>query len=257
MLGTAKISVTVRTFNEESNIRDCLESVKWADEIIVVDSCSSDGTVAIAREYTDRIIVRPWAGHIATSQFATDQCRNLWVFSIDADERVSPGLRGEILALDLERSRDDAYDMPRRHFFMRRWINHSGWYPDRNIRLFRKDRCYWGGYAPHDKIVVPGSMASLKGDILHYVYSDTAHFAATKNSYSTLTADDHNRNGRRATLVHFTLRPLYSFLYRYLVRLGFLDGLAGFVISVMEAHYVFLKYIKLYEIQHRLRRHDG
>ncbi|HTG81089.1 MAG TPA: glycosyltransferase family 2 protein, partial [Geobacteraceae bacterium] len=121
-----KISVAVRTFNEEMNIRDCLESVAWADEIIVVDSQSTDATVAIAREFTDRVIVRPWAGHIATSQFATDQAANLWVFSIDADERVSPALREEILALDLEHTPHDAFDMPRRHFFMQRWVNHSG-----------------------------------------------------------------------------------------------------------------------------------
>ena len=151
-----KITVTLRTYNEAKNIRDCLESVKWADEIIVIDSESTDGTVAIAKEYTAKIIVRPWAGHIATSQFVTDQATNLWVFSIDADERISQSLRDEILALDLDSITHDAFDMPRLHRFMRRWIKHSGWYPDRNIRLFRKDRCYWGGYAPHDKIQVPG-----------------------------------------------------------------------------------------------------
>ena len=139
---------------------------------------------------------------------------------------------------------------------MRRWIKHSGWYPDRNIRLFRKDRCFWGGYAPHDKIQVPGSLCHLKNDLTHYIYRDLAHFAATKNSYSTLTAIDHYRNGRRATLAHFTLRPFYTFLHRYLIRLGILDGLAGFVISTMEAHCVFMKYLKLYEIQEKLQRFD-
>ena len=249
-----KITVTVRTFNEENNIRDCLESVRWADEIIVVDAQSTDSTVAIAREYTDKVIVRPWAGHIATSQFATDQAANLWVFSIDADERISPSLRDEILALDLDATPHDAFDMPRLHFFMRRWIRYSGWYPDRNIRLYRKDRCRWGGYAPHDKIQVPGSLGKLKGDLFHYIYRDLAHFAATKNSYSTLTAEDHFRNGRRATFVHFTLRPLWSFFSRYLFRLGVLDGLPGFVICVMEAHCVFMKYVKLWALQNGMRR---
>ena len=249
-----RITAVVRTFNEEQNIRDCLESLSWADELVVVDSCSTDRTVEIAREFTDRAIIRPWAGHIAQSQFATDQAANLWVLHVDADERVTRELRDEILSLDLENAPHDAYDMPRRHFFMQRWINHSGWYPDRNIRLYRKDRCWWGGYAPHDKIQVPGSLGSLKGDLLHYIYRDMAHFAATKNSYSSLTAIDHNRSGRRATFLHFTVRPLYTFLHRYLIRLGFLDGLPGFVISVMEAHCVFLKYIKLYEIQNKLSR---
>ncbi|NTV50599.1 MAG: glycosyltransferase family 2 protein [Geobacteraceae bacterium] len=250
----AKISVTVRTYNEEQNLRECLESVRWADEIIVVDSCSSDRTADIAREFTDKVIVRPWAGHIATSQFVTDQAQNLWVFSIDADERVTPELRDEILALDLDTTIHDAFEVPRLHWFMQRWIRHSAWYPDRKPRLFRTDRCHWGGYAPHDSVQVSGSLGRLHGNLLHFIYRDLAHFAATKNSYSTLTAIDHNRNGRKATLLHVTLRPLHAFMSRYFIRLGFLDGLAGFTICVMEAHCVFMKYLKLYEIQHRLMR---
>lgn len=257
MSKTTAITVTVRTFNEEKNIRACLESVSWADEIVLLDAESTDATVDIAREFTDNVLVRPWAGHIAASQFVTDQAANRWVFSIDADERVSPSLRDEILALDLESTTHDAFDMPRLHYFMRRWIRHSGWYPDRNIRLFRKDRCHWAGYAPHDKIQVPGTLGRLKGDLFHFIYRDLAHFAATKNSYSTLTSIDHDRNGRKSGLIHLTLRPLHAFMSRYFIRLGFLDGLAGFAICVMEAHCVFMKYLKLLEIQTRLRRFDG
>jgi glycosyltransferase involved in cell wall biosynthesis len=249
-----KISAVVRTFNEELNIRDCLESLKWADEVLVVDALSTDRTVEIAREYTDKIVLQEWLGHVGQSQFVTDRASNLWVFSLDADERVSPELRDEILALDLENSLPDAYDMPRRHFFLQRWINHSGWYPDRNIRLFRKDHCRWGGYEPHDKIQVPGSLASLKGDLHHYIYRDMNHFAETKNRYATRTARDHFRTGRKSTLIHITLRPLFTFFDRYLIRRGILDGLAGYVISVMEAYGVFLKYIKLYEMQRKLMR---
>lgn len=252
--GRAKISAVVRTFNEELNIRECLESLSWADEIIVVDACSTDRTVEIARQYTERVLIQEWLGHIGQSQFVTDRTENLWVFSLDADERVSPGLRDEILALDLDNSPHDAYDMPRRHFFLRRWINHSGWYPDRNIRLFRKDRCYWGGYEPHDKIQVPGSLESLKNDLYHYIYRDLDHFAETKNRYATRTARDHFKTGRKSTVIHFTLRPLFTFFDRYFIRLGILDGLAGYVISVMEAYGVFLKYLKLYEMQKKLMR---
>jgi glycosyltransferase involved in cell wall biosynthesis len=252
--GHTKISAVVRTFNEELNIRDCLESLAWADEILVVDALSTDRTVEIAHEYTDKVLSQPWLGHIGQSRFVTDRTGNLWVFSLDADERVSAPLRDEILALDLENTPHDAFDMPRRHFFMRRWINHSGWYPDRNIRLFRKDRCSWGGYEPHDKIQVPGSLASLKGDLLHLIYRDIDHFATTKNKYATRTARDHFASGRKSTLVHFTLRPLFTFFDRYLIRLGILDGLPGYVISVMEAYGVFLKYLKLYEMQRRLMR---
>ncbi len=251
-----KISVTVRTFNEEKNLQECLESVSWADEIVVVDSLSTDNTVSIARKFTDRVILQKWLGHIGQSQFATDQTKNLWVLHIDADERVSPSLRDEILALNLDTSPYDAYEMPRRHFFMQKWIDHSAWYPDYKIRLFRKDRCRWGGYNPHDEVKVSGKKKKLRHDLTHFIYRDIEHFAATKNTYSSLTAADHFKNGRRAHIVDFTLRPLYAFLYRYLVRLGIADGIAGLTISVMEAHAVFLKYIKLYEIQRKLKRFD-
>ncbi len=249
-----KISITVRTFNEERNLQECLESVSWADEIVVVDSLSTDNTVAIAKIFTDRVITQKWLGHIGQSQFATDQTKNLWVLHMDADERVSPALRDEILALDLDAEPYDAYEMPRRHFFMQRWINHSAWYPDYKIRLFRKDRCRWGGYNPHDEVKVKGAKKKLRHELIHFIYRDIAHFAATKNTYSSLTASDHFKNGKRARLIDFTLRPLYAFLYRYFVRLGIADGIAGFTISVMEAHAVFMKYIKLYEIQNRLWR---
>jgi glycosyltransferase involved in cell wall biosynthesis len=252
----ANISAVVRTFNEEKNIRACLESLAWADEIVVVDSKSTDRTVEIAREFTDRVIIQEWLGHIGQSQFATDQARNTWVLHMDADERVTPGLRDEIRDLDLNASPYDAYEVPRYHFFLQRWIDHSAWYPDRKIRLYRKDRCRWGGYAPHDVVQVPGRLGRLRNDILHYIYTDVAHFAATKNTYSTLTAQDHFRNGRKARLTDITVRPLYAFIYRYLFRLGVLDGLAGFSISVMESHAVFLKYLKLYELQNRLGRFD-
>ena len=251
-----QISAVVRTFNEEKNIRDCLESLRWADEIIVVDSESTDRTRDIAREYTDRVIVQSWLGHIGQSQFATDQASNRWILHMDADERVTSALRDEIRGLDLDATPCDAFEIPRLHYFMQRWIRHSAWYPDRKIRLFRKDRCRWGGYAPHDVLLVPGILGRLRSDILHYIYTDLSHFLATKNTYSTLTAEDHFRNGRRANLADITLRPLYAFLYRYLVRLGFLDGLAGFVISVLESHAVFLKYAKLLELQRKLKRFD-
>ncbi len=249
-----KISAIVRTWNEENNLEECLKSISWADEIVVVDSHSTDRTIEITRKYTDKVFIRDWPGHIAQSQFATDQASNTWVLSMDADERVTPELRGEIIALDLINTPHDAFEMPRRHFFMQRWINHSGWYPDRKIRLFRKDRCHWGGYNPHDVVRFRGSMGRLKSDLIHYIYRDISHFSSTKNSYSTYTACDHFKNGKKARLMDFTLRPMYAFFYRYFIRLGFLDGLAGLVICIEEAHGVFLKYIKLFEIENKLAR---
>ena len=250
------ISAVVRTFNEELNIRECLESVSWADEIVVVDAFSTDRTVEIAREYTDRVILNRWEGHIPQSVVATEQARNLWIFHIDSDERVTPELRDEILSIDLENTPCDAFDMPRRHWFMKRWINHSGWYPDRNIRLFRKDRCRWGGYEPHDKIQVPGELGHFSGDLTHFIYRDLNHFSETKNRYASRTALDHFHKGKRATLFHLTVRPVATFFIRYLIRLGILDGLPGYVICVMESYGEFLKYLKLYELQQRLGRFD-
>jgi glycosyltransferase involved in cell wall biosynthesis len=252
--GRTGISAVVRTFNEELNIRECLESVTWADEIVVVDAYSTDRTVEIAREYTDRVILNAWEGHIPQSVVATAEARNLWIFHIDSDERVSPALRDEILSQDLKNTPCDAFDMPRRHWFMKRWIDHSGWYPDRNIRLFRKDRCTWGGYEPHDKIQVPGQLGHLSGDLTHFIYRDLNHFAETKNRYATRTAQDHFRKGKRATLFHITVRPVATFFIRYLIRMGILDGLPGYVICAMESYGVLLKYLKLYELQHRLGR---
>lgn len=249
-----RISATVRTRNEEQNIEGCLKSIAWADEIVVVDSHSADATREIAKKYTDRIIVRDWPGHIAQSQFATDQTTSDWVLSMDADERVTPELRDEILALDLGTTPHVAFEMPRYHFFMKRWINHSAWYPDYKVRLFRKDRCCWGGYSPHDAVQVNGTIGRLKGNLIHYIYRDMEHFSATKNSYSTLTSRDHYKSGRKARVINFTLRPLYAFIYRYFVRLGFLDGIPGFIISIEEAHCVFLKYVKLYELERKLQR---
>lgn len=248
------ISAVVRTFNEELNIRDCLESVTWADEIVVIDAFSTDRTVEIAREYTDKVVLNKWEGHIPQSVFAVEQTSNLWIFHIDSDERVTTELRDELLAVKLNETTCDAFDMPRRHWFMKRWINHSGWYPDRNIRLFRKDRCRWGGYEPHDKIQVPGQLGHFAGDLTHFIYRDLSHFAETKNRYAGHTARDHYAKGRRATLFDITLRPVATFFIRYLIRLGILDGLPGYVICAMESYGVLLKYLKLYEMQHRLQR---
>lgn len=241
-----KLSVTIITLNEESNIRDALESVKWADEIVVVDSGSTDKTVDICREYTDKVFYNPWPGHIAQKNLAIEKSTHHWILSIDADERVTPELAGEIKRV-LEGPSVDAYAVPRLVFYLGRWIDHS-WYPDYKVRLFRRDKGRWGGINPHDKVVVDGKVERLKGDLLHYSYKDIAHHVNTMNSFTTISAREYSKLGKEAGLLDLIFKPAGMFLKKYLLKQGFRDGMPGFIIAVSSAYYVFLKYAKLWEL---------
>ncbi len=246
----AKFSVAIICCNEEANIRDCLESVKWADEIVVVDSGSTDRTLAIAREYTDRIIERPWPGHLEQKNFALEQAAGEWVLSIDADERVSPELAEEIRALlrhdDIA---ETGFTVPRKTFYLGKWITHGGWYPDRKLRLVRRGRAHWAGVNPHDHLYADGAVGNLGGDLHHYTYRDISAHLKTIDLFTTIAAEQLAQQGQRHALCHMLLNPPCRFLRMYLLRLGFLDGLAGFVVAALGGYYVFLKYAKLWERQ--------
>lgn len=250
-----KLSVTIITLNEEKNIRDALESVKWADEIVVVDSGSSDKTVDICKEYTDKVFFNPWPGHIAQKNFAINKASNIWILSIDADERITPKLAGEIKEV-LQFPNADAYAEPRHVFYLNRWINHSGWYPDYKVRLFRKDKAKWGGINPHDVVVVNGKVEYLKGDLIHYSYKDISHHVNTINNFTTISAGEYLKLGKRASLWNIVSRPTGTFLKKYILKQGFRDGIPGFIIAVSSAYYVFLKYAKLWELAHTSNRED-
>lgn len=243
-----KLSVTIITLNEEANIRYALESIKWADEIVVVDSGSSDKTVDICKEYTEKVFYNQWSGHIAQKNFAIDKATHNWILSIDADERVTPELAEEIKHA-LVNPEAAAYVVPRHGFYMGRWIDHSGWYPDYKIRLFRRSRGRWGGINPHDAVIVNGEVKYLKGDILHYSYRDIAHHVNTINSFTTIGAREYHKLGRRAGLWDIAVRPFGTFLKKYILKQGFRDGTPGFIIAVSSAYYVFLKYAKLLELE--------
>lgn len=247
-----KLSVTIITLNEEHNIRDALESIKWADEIVVVDSGSRDKTVEICREYTDKVFYNPWPGHIEQKNLAIDKASNQWILSIDADERVTPELAGEIKRV-LEGPSVDAYAVPRLVFYLGRWIAHS-WYPDYKVRLFRRDKGKWGGINPHDKVVVDGKVERLKGDLLHYSYKDIAHHVNTMNSFTTISAREYSKLGKKAGPLDLIFKPAGMFLKKYLLKQGFRDGMPGFIIAVSSAYYVFLKYAKLWEMANINRR---
>jgi glycosyltransferase involved in cell wall biosynthesis len=242
------ISATVITYNEEDNIRDCLESVKWVDELIVVDSFSSDRTVDICRQYTRHVVQQPWPGHVRQKQFALEQATGDWILSLDADERLSSEAQEEILS-ETSRAADhiDGFVFPRHSYYLGRWINHGGWYPDYKLRLIRRGKGAWTGVDPHDKLCVEGATKILKTEILHYVYRNLSHQLMTIDTFSAITARQWQEQGEPFRLRSLLLRPPAKFVECYIWKKGFLDGVPGFIIAVASSFYVFLKYAKLWE----------
>ena len=244
-----KISAAIITFNEEKNIKRCMDSLDFCDEIVVVDSLSSDKTCEKAELLGAKVIHQKFLGHIAQKQLAVDNCSNEWILSLDADEEVSEELRAEILELLKQPFSFDAYEMPRVSFHLGRWIRHGGWYPDKKIRLFNKTKAHWGGYNPHDKVIVNGSVGKLKNDLRHYVFKDLRHNIDTNNSYSSIMAEDLAKAGKEFSYLKLFLKPLGKFLEVYMYKRGFLDGMPGFIIAVGAAYSMFLKFAKLWEIK--------
>jgi glycosyltransferase involved in cell wall biosynthesis len=248
----ASLAVCVITLNEEDRIGDCLDSVAWAEEIIVVDSGSADRTAALAAAKGARVITRPWPGYAAQKNFAFAEATADWVLSIDADERVSPELGGEIRALLADPPPAAAgASMPRRTFYLGRWITHGGWYPDRKVRLARRGRGRWEGEHLHERLVADGPVAALRGDLLHHTYRDIGDHLRTIDRFTTAAARGMLAQGRGGALRGMLLHPPAKFAKMYLLKRGFLDGAAGFVVAVLGGVYVFLKYAKLWELQRR------
>jgi len=243
-----QITVAVITKNEAGNIARCLESVPFADEVVVVDSGSEDDTVAIAKRYTDRVVHHDWEGHVKQKQHAVDIASHDWILSLDADEEVSPQLRALIEKLKADGPQHDAYEVNRKVYYLGRWITHSGWYPDRRIRLFNRTKARWGGYDPHDEVICDGAVGRLDGDLHHYSYRDLAHHLDVINNYTTIMADRYFAKGRRASVLDLLFRPPFAFVKKYFLQLGFLDGLHGVLVCSLTAYYVFCKYAKLWEL---------
>jgi len=241
-----QLSVTIITLNEERNIRDCLESVRWADEIIVVDSGSTDRTIQICREYTNRIWTNPWPGMNEQKRIAMDHAVHPWVLNIDADERVSADLRDQILRV-LETLDGDGYRLPRKNYFLGRWMRHGGWYPDHVLRLFRKERGRYGGIDPHDKVVVEGKVSTLPVPLVHLTYSSLSQYVARQNTYSSASAEALINKGRGISPLFIPLKTLWKFIETYVVKMGFLDGFHGFVAAMGASFSTFWKYAKLWE----------
>ncbi len=241
------ITCCIICFNEEANIRRCLESVKWCDEIVIVDSFSTDHTVAICQEYTDRIIQRLWPGYVEQKRFALSQATHEWVLNVDADEEVSPELRHEMLAvLHRDHPDVDGYFMPRLVYYLGRWW-WRGWYPGLRLRLFRKAKVRWGGVDPHEKVLLQGQADRLRGDLYHYTYDDIHDHLRALNGLTEVASRELALRRKRARLADLLLRPLWRFLRFYVVKGGFREGVPGFFVAVTSAFYVFLKYAKLWE----------
>lgn len=249
-----KISVAIITLNEEKNILRALKSVNWADEFVVVDSGSSDRTVEIAADFGARAIHQEWLGFGKQKQYAVGQCSHDWILSIDADEAVTPELASEIrrLAAESAPAQHDGYRIPRKTVYMGKAINHGGWYPDYQLRLFDKKKGRWKDMAVHESFeMTPNSkVGTLRGDLSHTsVHSILEHYTMIGSRYAPLGAEQMLNDGRTTSPLQIALTIPLTFIRTYFLKLGLLDGLPGFSIAVFAAYNAFLKHMIVYEKQ--------
>ena len=251
-----KLSVTVITKNEAADIGAALASVAFADEIVVVDSQSTDDTVAVARQHTDRVVVREWPGYIDQKNYAARVASHDWILSLDADERVTPELAGEIKGIlagagpaEAGPHNPAAYRVPRVTWHLGRWIRTTDWYPDYQVRLYDRRTAEWTGRYVHEAVTVRGATGQLRGELQHYAYHDIADHLDTIDRYTTYAARQMHDARRRAGLLQIAGHAPLAFLRNYLAHGGIRDGAPGFIISALNAYYVFLKFAKLWELQ--------
>jgi glycosyltransferase involved in cell wall biosynthesis len=249
-----KISATIITFNEQSNIKAACESVAWADEVVVVDSNSTDQTRELAEACGARVITNAWPGFGAQKQFAVEQAKHEWIFSLDADERVSDELRNSIQSLRSanESNLADGYEIARRTYYQQRWIRGGGWYPDRQLRLFKKTKGRWKERHIHESVMMnPGArVGKLAGDLLHYTSQNAAHHhRMIGERYAPLAALQMFEDGRRTSVLGVASAGPAAFIRSLILKGGLRDGFAGFTIASFAAHHAFLKHLMLWEKQ--------
>jgi glycosyltransferase involved in cell wall biosynthesis len=244
-----KVSVTIITKDEEADLGAAIASVAWADEILVVDSRSTDRTVEIARAANARVIVRDWPGYIEQKNFAAAQASHDWILSVDADERVTPELAAEIRRT-LQNPLTPAYQVPRLTWHLGRWIRATDWYPDYQTRLYDRRAAHWSGRYVHEAVVVNGALGRLGGELQHFAYRDIADHLETIDRYTTYAARQMHEAGSRAAVWQLLLQGPLAFLRNYVAKGGFRLGAVGIIISTMNGYYVFLKFAKLWQLQH-------
>ena len=244
------VTAVVIALNEERNIAGCLDTLRWADEVIVVDACSTDRTAEIARERGATVLTEPWAGYGRARNLAAEAAAGEWILAIDADERVSEPLATEIRAMVSGRAEDrdvTAYEVARRAYFLGRWIRHCGWYPGYVARLFRNGEAGYDQARVHERLVFTGRSGRLRNDLEHYTDDNLFHYLSKLDRYTTLAAEDLAERGRGFSPIDLVVKPPFLFLKMYILRLGFLDGIHGLTLSLLSSAYVFVKYAKLWE----------
>ena len=246
------LSVVLITRNASAQLADCLASVAFADEVVVVDSGSTDGTVALAERYGARVVAKEWLGFGRQKQYAVGQAANDWVLCLDADERVSPELAASMVR-ELGAPGAPVYRMARRNRFLGRWLRHGEGYPDWSARLFDRRQARWSDDAVHEKVLSAAAPGTLMGDLLHESAEGLARYLDKQNRYTTLAAEDLHRLGRRAGMTDLVLAPLLRFFKSYFLRLGFLDGIPGLVHICIGCMNSFMKYAKLIELRRSAR----
>ena len=245
------VSIYVLTTNNRRTIERCLRSLSCAEELVVVDSFSHDGTYEICKQYAHKLFQRAWTGHRDQYQYAADQTTRDWIMFVDADEEVPPELAEEIRSeINRKANTTDGYFVYRRTYYLGRWIRYGGWYPDGEFRLYRRNKGRWEG-GLHAKLVVDGKIGVLRNQFHHYSYVDISDPIQTVDKYSKIAAQYLFESGKRFSLLKLLFHPPFRFVKEYLLKLGFRDGLPGFVIIVSTMFYVFIKYAKLWELQQK------
>lgn len=244
-----EISAVIITFNEEKRLEPALKSLAGlVSEIVVVDSFSTDNTVKLAKKYSTKVFQRKWTDYTDQKNYANRRASSPWILSLDADERISPELHAEILKVKKEEPECDGFSIPRQVYYLGKWIRHSGWYPDRKIRLFRKDKARWEGEYVHERLVIDGKIQKLSGSIHHFTYRNISEHLDRINKFSELGAQKLYAKRKKCRWHRLVFMPFFRFVKSFFWRAGFLDGYPGFIISVLNGYSIFLRYAKLREI---------
>ena len=239
-----KLSVTIITKNEEKNIGRCLESLKWADEVVVVDTHSGDRTVEICRQYTDKVFDENWHGYGKQKNICASHAKNRWVLNVDADEVVTPETAEEIQRVLKEGPKYPVYHLPRKNYFGDQWVRFGGWYPDRILRLYDKEKVAFSEVQVHERLEPDDNAGGLENALIHYSYRDEEDYIQRQDRYSTLYAQEKSATGFKANWTHMYLRPPFAFFKNYVLKQGFRDGSLGFFLAKNSAIYTHQKYAK-------------
>jgi glycosyltransferase involved in cell wall biosynthesis len=254
----SRLSAIVIAKDEERNMAGCLESLEFADEIVVVvDAESRDQTATVAKRYTDRVFIEPWLGYSEAKRTAHERASGDWILWIDADERVSPECEAEIKQAISSDPPYSGYRIRRKAFFLGKWIKHGGWYPGWVVRLFRTDRGRFNTAKVHEGLEITGTIGKLDGSLMHYTDDSLEHYLHKFNVYTSLAAQELFEQKKTFLLSDILFRPFHMFIKMYVFKLGFLDGMEGLILAALSGDYVFMKYAKLWELYFKTKIHSS